>query len=277
MAIQILPDQEPNGVISGLSNGLQRLLHDKVKEVQRRQSAKGLEALGDLSGKSITPEQAYDLTQLDPRITRELVKGIANPKQPVGSQQLRDKVGSQFQNLEGIIAATDSALNKLESGKVSLGLLPTIGSNIAPGTLLSTETQDFLGDIANIVNLRTENLKGLMSKYRVGNIEKDKPSLNLGKEANIHRLNRIKKEAQHKLKQINSDYPDHEFESLLGGPGGSVPVPQSQLAMGSEIDDLPEPGSFEFEEIPEGGQLEGDGIIYTKRGDTWVKRKAKKV
>jgi hypothetical protein len=192
------------------------------------------------------------------------------PLTPAQEKQ-RDTVTAGFINHEQIIQAANDAISKLESGDVSLGFIPNIRSGIYPGGL-NQATQDFMGDIANIVNLRTEGLKGLMSKYRIANIERDKPALNLSKQANINRLNRIKKESEHKIAQIRKDHPNYQFESVLGQVG-QTQQPQG-LEAGARLEGLPKPGTPEFDRIPENGGIRKGDVMYVKRGNGYIKKKA---
>lgn len=279
--VQIIknPNSELGAILGrNLSTGLSALANQKLGELHQRQQAQGFQSLGQLVNKELTPEQAENISRLSPQIQQQIVKGLTNPRQPLINQQIaltpvQQGLQDKYQNYEKIIQAADDAIDLLESDKVELGPYGRFGEAFSPERLLNNETQAFLGDATNIINLRGENLKGLMSKHRQQRLEKDKISLDFGKEENLRRAKRIKQEAEHGIKQLKTGYPDQKFISILDEINQN-PV-KNNLKEGSEIDELPQPGTPEFEQLPENASFESDGIIFYKKGNSYAKKRAK--
>jgi len=204
-------------------------------------------------------------------------------EKPLTPQQKthNDKLNAEYSNYEGIINTAKNVLDLLNNDEVELGYLANKQADWYP-TSLGIPTQAFIGDAGHIYNLRTENLKGQPSKMRLEKLERDKLSPNLSKEENIRRAKRMIQEASHGLKILKSTYPQHNFvssiteENQIGG--GKTQQNEQQMPdfeVGSEIPDIPKEGTAEFDALPEGYGFEENGIEIRKRGNRYVKTRAK--
>lgn len=199
----------------------------------------------------------------------------STPQKPLTAAQekLQMDIKDNYANLKDLVSTMDSIDEILDSGKADLGLYSTVGAAISPKLALNDETQELNSLIGHAINLQTAAEKGLMSKYRIKNLEKDKVSLNQGIKANKSVSKRIRQKALDKIREIQRDY------SKLGlGNFDEIELPKGSankvsFEAGSIIDKLPEPSSREFYSLPEGWGAEEDGIIYQKQGDGYITKR----
>jgi hypothetical protein len=178
-----------------------------------------------------------------------------------------DALVSAKQNLEAIVNTTDRMLNRLNRNDVYTGLLPSKIEQYSPdilGRYFSTDTEAFGKDAAGFINLTSQDIKGVPSRYRVQLIEKEKPGLSHSIPVNRDILQRKKKEAQEKLKDLEIRYPDI-FEKLRREP-------ESQQPSSQFFDELPDPAKYKGKRFRD----KDTGIILKSNGIEWLPDKGNK-
>jgi hypothetical protein len=120
-----------------------------------------------------------------------------------------DELTIKRNDIENYLDIAKEMKADLQSGKVKLGFLPALqGSNEYTAGTLGDETGRFNKNAAELINYRTERLKGQQSKYRQQNIVKGKPGLGQTKNVNLGILNRYIEDGESMLKIFDEDHPD---------------------------------------------------------------------
>lgn len=207
--------QLAQGLGTGLGQGIQNLAALKMQEMQRNKLTDSLRALEGWSPEearvfSMLPQQAQNQflkQKMQPEMTQLMLKQTM-PKPPtVQEQKHHDQLISAKQNLEGIVNNTTRMIEALKSGRVSSGIIPSLTGQYAP-SFLNPETEAFDKDTAEFINLASQDLKGVPSRYRVALLEKEKPGLKHSTKVNLQLAERKRKEAIEKLKELSERYPD---------------------------------------------------------------------
>ncbi|HVW99258.1 MAG TPA: hypothetical protein VHA52_02290 [Candidatus Babeliaceae bacterium] len=270
---------------SSLGTGLQALAQHKIGEFQRRQQQmqnfQGLQALqAAQKGEQLTPELAQQLSQLQPELLREYVKGVTNPRQALINQQIggkipltpaqekhRDMVRNSYEINRNLAETTERMLEYLKSGKIKTGLIPHLKSEYLP-TQLNKESGIFAKDAANVLTWTTEAQRGLQSKYRIQQTLKGKPGLNQLPEVNEHVLTEINKRAKHNLKNFEKDYPGFNLEDAenYDYEGRHPLFPAQASPEGEVLEERPDAS-----DLPDNTQwVEDNGERYVVKDGQWV-------
>jgi hypothetical protein len=133
--------------------------------------------------------------------------GNAQEKERSAAQKVHDDaISSQFNNLDEIIDVIDGMEDIVD--KIDTGPTVALKAAYAPKWLPNEYTESFDNGAARLVNLTSEGVKGVASKYRVQNIQKEKPGVDHSINVNKQILKRIKKQAEEKKKSLLNNYPN---------------------------------------------------------------------
>jgi len=120
-----------------------------------------------------------------------------------------DELVSKRNDIRNYIDIAKEMKRDLESGEVQLGgKSALLGSNEFTGYLLGDATGRFNKNAAELINYRTDKLKGQQSKYRQQNIVKGKPGLGQTENVNLGILNRYIDDGESMLEIFDADHPD---------------------------------------------------------------------
>jgi hypothetical protein len=121
----------------------------------------------------------------------------------------RDSLVAAYDNLDDIINTTSRMLKTLKNPQFEYGILPGLKGQFAP-TQLPESSELFDKDAAHIVNLTSENIKGVPSRHRVKLIEKEKPGLHHSLPVNEQILKRLNENAKTKKRELLTGHPEIE-------------------------------------------------------------------
>lgn len=163
----------------------------------------------NLRSKALTPLQQEQLR-------------AAQGKRAEHEQKNIEETKLKRSKLEDFVETTRRALKTLSSGKVSFGnpIYAGLTSNQYTAGLVPESTESFATDANHLYNLKTEGLKGIMSKHRLQVLASDKPGVNRSRNENMKILTNYLKQGEKQLADFDKTYPEaieQEYTSQGGG------------------------------------------------------------
>jgi len=159
---------------------------------------------------SLQPQQmGMPQTQIAEKVQSPFLKALnkgtqAEKGMSAAQEQHLDTIRTQRESLEDLVTTTDRMLQSLP--KTNVGVISHLKSKVAP-TWLDETTELFDKDAAHVVNLTSQNIKGVPSKFRVQLIEKEKPGVSHSLKVNEQILKRLNKDAKRSLGSLDKQYP----------------------------------------------------------------------
>ncbi len=220
--------------------------------------------LPEFNGKTAAQVRAAAAQTLSPSQQIQLEKLIQaaeerqRPKElTIKEREHKDAILNQADNLEDMIQTTDRMMQALKSGnKPRNDFLAKIQSDYLPSTLDET-TDQFIKDSANLINLASQNIKGVPSVFRVKLIEKGKPGIGHTNKVNEQLVADYHSRAKKKLEQLRKLYPKY-FEE-------SSEMPKESSEMPKESSEMPDAASNSGRRIQD-----SNGVIYRSNGSQWI-------
>lgn len=175
------------------------------------------------------PQQAQQQAQAPQTIEQALANvGTAAQQKPekkltVQEQKQRDAIQVGVDNLDDIIETADRMLEIVD--QIDYGPLASVTEKISP-SWLDTVSEQFSKDSSHILNLGSQEMKGVPSVYRVKTLAKEKPGLEHSPAVNRQILERLKRQAIHKKNGLVKKYSKYDLQT----ESSSAPVDEYQLA-----------------------------------------------
>lgn len=227
LGMQAEPDQLPEQQPNQNQNPNQNLL-DLFRQAGMQGGGMGLQ------GAFGAPQGAQGLASLQPPVQQQQAaqqvpvpverKSLAAPKNPsfaqafaqapakqkeksAAEQAHSDAISAQYHNLADTIETTNNILETLKSPNLKTGPLQALGANIAPAWL-SNESESLDKNAAKLINLTSQDLKGVPSVFRVKLLEKGKPGVQHSIPVNKEIAEDARRQAKSKLLALKKRYPD---------------------------------------------------------------------
>lgn len=183
---------------------------------------------------------AQQKSAISPKKEETFASLIAS-KKPQTPAQLKhqDDIIKGKDNLVDIVQTTNRMLEALPD--TSYGIIPSIASYLSPSFLeneylFKSKTEQFDKDGDHLVNLSTQELKGVPNRLRVQLLQKEKPGVRHSPNVNRQILIRMRDNALNKLKQLESNYPFAKVSpEELSSESSQEPIPTK--FMGEAISD----------------------------------------
>lgn len=182
-------------------------------------------------------------------------------------------------SLEDFLDTTEQAIADLENGESSGGnpLYAALTSNQYTSGLAPQKAERAAIIYNKLYNLRTEGLKGLMSKFRLGKLEGDKPGVGRSDEENLRILKSYKKTGEAALADFDKIYPEASIEmpdSIPQQPLQNFSQPSSNNISAKQLQDSLDEVErlFPASKVKEGKQVinnETGEIEFVKKNGKW--------
>lgn len=183
---------------TGLGSGLQALAEHKMNEIKRQKIESFLRGQ-----QGFNPESANATSYVPEKLQ---VQALKNKQITPQQEEKHRTIANEYDTLQEIIDTSDRIIKATDNPELSLGLIARGKAAIDP-TQLNEPTANFFKDTSHLFNLKTEALKGLVSKHRLQRLGEDKPGLNLSRNVNRKLAEQYREAAMKAQRNIQKSYP----------------------------------------------------------------------